>query len=133
MTSPAEEYAEIEAILKRMRGVPRREDLLPIWERIERLDAGLPEVADRDRHLVNASERAHEHLRDAWQELGFTYETARAEYRAWAADREHPTWLSTPDRPAPQLPDAPRRSALADYQPDRSALSERPIWDGFDR
>ncbi|MGW4533514.1 hypothetical protein ACWEOI_21445 [Nocardia sp. NPDC004340] len=124
-----EQYAELDAILTRQRGIPVQEDLLAVWERLDRLDAGLPRVSDAvlRQQLTHASDRTHQHLLGAWRELGVAYETAVAAYRNWAADRAHPTVLSTPDRPAPQIPDRP-------HLPKHQGLPERtPVWDGFDR
>ncbi|MFD6357043.1 hypothetical protein [Nocardia tengchongensis] len=129
MSGMGEQYAELDDALTRRRGVPELEDLLSVWDRLDRLDAGLPHVPDpgRRRQLTQASDRTHQHLLGAWRELGIAYETALAVYRNWAADRQHPTLLSTLDRPAPQIPDRP-------HLPEQRALPERPPeWDGFDR
>ncbi|MFE3023391.1 hypothetical protein [Nocardia tengchongensis] len=106
----SEQYAELDAILTRQRGIPAPEDLLGVWERLDRLDAELPRVSNAvlRQQLTYASDRTHQHLVGAWRELGIAYETAVAAYRNWAADRARPTVLSTPDRPAPQVPDRRR-------------------------
>ncbi|WP_155980978.1 hypothetical protein [Nocardia sp. CNY236] len=118
----SEGYADLEAALGRMRGVPKHDDLLVIWERLDRLDAQLPTIPDQDRRqrLSRVSDHVHHHLRDAWRELGISYETALESYRNWVADRRYPTVLSPLDRPAPKLPDLP-------------TLPDHPVWDGFDR
>lgn len=129
MNGMSEQYAELDAILARQRGIPAQEDLLAVWERLDRLDAELPRVSDAvlRQQLTHASDRTHQHLVGAWRELGIAYETALAAYRNWAADRAHPTMLSSPDGPAPRVPDRP-------YLPGHSALPERShVWDGFDR
>ncbi|GAB2683277.1 hypothetical protein [Nocardia goodfellowii] len=128
MSGLGREYADIEARLKRMRGVPKQSELLLIWERLERLDTRLPAVPRASRpQLAEASELAHQSLRGAWHELGITYEVALASYRNWLDDRLHPTVLSTPDLPAPPIPERPE-------PPEQLGLHQHPpIWDGFDR
>ncbi|MGV9833290.1 hypothetical protein ACWDUL_03670 [Nocardia niigatensis] len=63
MSGMGEQYAELDDALTRRRGVPELEDLLSVWERLDRLDAGLPHVPDPGRRQQLTQARAERSVR----------------------------------------------------------------------